>query len=105
MSVSIGRTSVRAASSFTEGSAIADCTAISEDMNESVRHAVARPCRMNPSLRCDVRFVSCDATKSKADRAQKQWSPPELVSRFRHSYPFAARAHTNVGTKGTLATI
>jgi hypothetical protein len=28
-----------------------------------------------------------------------------LVSRFRRSYPFAARARTNVGTKGTLATI
>src|ERR1700687_6396771 len=27
-----------------------------------------------------------------------------LVSRFRRSYPFAARARTNVGTKGTLAT-
>ncbi len=28
-----------------------------------------------------------------------------LVSRFRRSYPFAARSHTNVGTKGTLATL
>src|SRR5713101_7563859 len=28
-----------------------------------------------------------------------------LVSRFRRSYHFAARARTNVGTKGTLATI
>src|SRR5262245_62952045 len=27
-----------------------------------------------------------------------------LVSRFRRSYPFASRTHTNVGTKGTLAT-
>src|SRR6185436_16545944 len=27
----------------------------------------------------------------------------DLVSRFRRSYPFAARARTNVGTKGTLA--
>jgi hypothetical protein len=26
-----------------------------------------------------------------------------LVSRFRRLYPFAARAFTNVGTKGTLA--
>src|SRR3954447_13862940 len=32
-------------------------------------------------------------------------SLPRLVSRFRRSYPFAARARTNVGTKGTLATI
>ena len=29
----------------------------------------------------------------------------QLVSRFRRSCPFAARARTNVGTKGTLATI
>ena len=28
-----------------------------------------------------------------------------LVSRFRRSYPFAARSRTNVGTKGTLATL
>jgi len=28
-----------------------------------------------------------------------------LVSRFRRLYPFAARFRTNVGTKGTLATI
>ena len=28
---------------------------------------------------------------------------PRLVSRFRRSYPFAARTFTNVGTKGTLA--
>jgi hypothetical protein len=27
------------------------------------------------------------------------------VSRFRRLYQFAARSHTNVGTKGTLATI
>ena len=27
------------------------------------------------------------------------------VSRFRRSFPFAARANTNVGTKGTLAAI
>jgi hypothetical protein len=30
---------------------------------------------------------------------------PRLVSRFRRSYPFAARLRTNVETKGTLATI
>ena len=40
-----------------------------------------------------------------AAERDERFSHDSLVSRFRCSYPFAARARTNVGTKGTLATI
>ena len=66
VSVSIGRTSVRAASSFKDGSATTDCT----ETNENIRHAAARLRRMNPSLPCDVRGVSRDTGKSRPKRAR-----------------------------------
>ena len=40
-----------------------------------------------------------------ADEYEAALRRAALVSRFRRSYPFAARTRTNVGTKGTLASI
>src|SRR5262249_244219 len=37
-------------------------------------------------------------------KKRRRQTRASLVSPFRRSYPFAAPAHTNVGTKGTIAT-
>src|SRR5262245_3718119 len=68
---------------------------------EHERPRVAQRCEIGIGVneRLDV------ADGEVAERGHGRASSLQLVSRFRRSYHFAARTLTNVGTKGTLATL
>src|SRR5712691_449843 len=68
------------------------------------RRIRARSVYVESKTRWDALWIFCLVAFS-AENRKSTFPENALVSRFGRSYHFAARTFTNVGTKGTLATL